>query len=113
MDNEVLVGAPNAAITYDGGSASSIIHDTEGLRSGMSITTVATATGISNAPVYTFCLPILSGIIGANASKLLNVGDLAVPLHIDILLATLDDAIVSQVAESNWQIVNLFYLAII
>ena len=79
-----------------------------GDRSGMSLTSVATASGISTATPFTFTLPILSGVIGVNASKMLPLGNLASPIRCEFTWANNDDAIYygSSGAGATWQIVN-------
>ena len=76
-----------------------------GDRSGQSI---ATTTSMSTAVPYTYCLPLLSGVIGVNASKMLPMGILASPLRLEMYLSANDDAIYYGTAGAGavWQIVN-------
>ena len=82
---------------------------TAGDRSGMSLASVATASGISTAIPYCFTLPFFNGVIGVNASKCMPVGLLNSPIRIEAYLANLDDAIYygTAAAGANWQIVNV------
>jgi hypothetical protein len=81
---------------------------TAGDRSGQSLKAVATAD-INTAVPYTFSLPILSGVIGVNASKMLPLGNLSSPIRCEFYLAQNDDAIYSGTAGAGaiWQIVNV------
>jgi hypothetical protein len=86
------------------------ITQIEGDRSGQSLIPNATTFGnISTGPVNNFTLPILSGIIGANASKMLPISALKVPLRVELFLSANDDAIYygTAGAGATWQIVNL------
>ena len=84
-----------------------------GDRSGLSITAGAAAGGLAACIPYTFCLPVLSGVIGVNASKMLPVGKMNAPLRCEFYLANNDDAIVAGTAGvgAAWQIVNAEFLA--
>jgi hypothetical protein len=84
-----------------------------GDRSGLSISTVSTAAGINTAIPYTFSLPLLSGILGCNASKMLPVGKLASPIRVELYLSANDDAIYYGTAAAGavWQIVNVEFCA--
>ena len=84
-----------------------------GDRTGQACASVATAAGIGTAIPYTFSLPMLSGIIGVNASKMLPVGKLASPIRVELYLSALDDAIYygTAGAGANWQIVNVEFCA--
>jgi len=84
-----------------------------GDRSGQSFASVTTAAGIGTAIPYTFSLPMLSGIIGVNASKMLPVGKLASPLRVELYLSANDDAIYYGTAGAGaaWQIVNVEFCA--
>jgi hypothetical protein len=97
--------ATNAAVSYGGSASTSIINQIEGDRSGMSL---AGTTTIGTSPCYTFTLPILSGIIGANSSKMLPLSALKAPLRIELFLAAADDALYSGTsgAGCTYQIVN-------
>jgi hypothetical protein len=98
--------ATNAAVSYGGSTATSIINQTEGDRSGLSVTTT---TAIATSPVYNFCLPIMSGIIGANASKMLPMNKLSSALQLEYYLSANDDAVYYGTAGAGctWQIVNM------
>jgi hypothetical protein len=63
---------------------------TPGDRSGFSMASVASTSGIDTAVSYTFCLPLLSGVVGVNSSKALPVGKLNAPLRMEIYLANND-----------------------
>jgi hypothetical protein len=84
-----------------------------GDRSGLSVASVAVAAGISTAIPYTFSLPLLSGVIGINASKMLPVGKLHNPIHVEMYWAANDDAIYYGQAGAGtiWQIVNVEFCA--
>lgn len=85
--------------------AQSII--TAGDRSGLPVTSVATAN-INTAPSYVACLPVLSGVIGVNSSKMLPVKDLSAPINCQFVLSAKDDAIYYGLAGAgaNWQLIN-------
>lgn len=76
-----------------------------GDRSGFS---PASTTSFSTAVGYTFSLPLLSGVVGINASKMLPVGKLTAPIRMELYLANNDDAIYYGTAAANctWQIIN-------
>ena len=85
-----------------------------GDRSGMGLAGIANANGIGTAIPYTFCLPILSGVIGVNASKMIPVGKLNAPIRCEFYLADKDDALVAGTAGAGqggggpaWQLVNV------
>ena len=85
-----------------------------GDRSGMGLAGIANAAGIGTAIPYTFCLPILSGVIGVNASKMIPVGKLNAPIRCEFYLADKDDALVAGTAGVGqggggpaWQLVNV------
>lgn len=82
---------------------------TPGDRSGTSFQSVSTATGINTAIPYTFCLPVLSGVVGVNASKMLPVGQMFNPIRCEFYLAALNDAIYAGTAAvgANWQLINV------
>jgi hypothetical protein len=71
--------------------------------------TGVTGTVLSTSPVYTFSLPILSGIIGANCPKLFSVSALGNPVHAEFTLSQNDDAIYygTSGAVATWQLVNI------
>lgn len=63
---------------------------TMGDRSGLMLNSVATVDGINAALPQTFCLPMMSGIIGVNASKMIPVGSLRAPISLQIYTAAND-----------------------
>ena len=67
-----------------------VFNATAGDRNGMSL---STTTAIANSPAYTFSLPILSGVVGVNASKMLPVGKLNAPIRCEFYLSSNDDAL--------------------
>ncbi len=77
-----------------------------GDRSGMGMAAITGA--ISGAVPYTFCLPVLSGVVGVNASKMMPVGKLNAPIRCEFYLAANDDAIYygAGAGATIWQIVN-------
>ena len=80
-----------------------------GDRSGLALTALALAGGIpANATPYTFSLPVLSGVIGINASKMLPVGKLTSPIRCEFYTSANDDAITYGLAGAGatWQIIN-------
>ncbi len=79
----------NLTSTYAQYQASTAVQ-VAGDRSGMSL---AGNTSTSNAIPYTFCLPLLSGVVGVNASKMIPVGALSSPLRMEFFLSANDDAI--------------------
>ena len=81
-----------------------------GDRSGL---VVASATALSAGIPYTFSLPLLSGVIGVNASKMLPVGKLNSPIRVELYLSALDDAIYygTAAAGASWQIINVEFCA--
>lgn len=114
------VGAPLVNYTYSpysyvpGTSPLNSVFQTQvaGDRSGLSMATVGPAIagvgGINTAVAYTFCLPVLSSLIGVNASKMLPVGKLGNPVRIELYLSANDDAIYAGTSAlgATWQIVN-------
>jgi hypothetical protein len=84
-----------------------------GDRSGLPIVAVLAGNGINTAVPYTFSLPLLSGIIGINSSKMLPVGKLHNPIHVELYWAANDDAIYYADAGAGalWQIVNVEFVA--
>lgn len=77
-----------------------------GDRSGLNI---ATNTTLASSIPYTFSLPLLSGVIGVNASKMLPLGKLSSPIRAEFYLAQNDDAIYYGTAGAGavWQLVNV------
>lgn len=107
-----------SALTVFAGAATTFVGNTtqpqvSGDRSGLSVVAATTANGVATGIPYTFCLPLLSGIIGINASKMLPVGKLNSPIRVEMYLAANDDAIYYGTAGANavWQIVNVEFCA--
>ncbi len=75
-----------------------------GDRSGMSL---ASTTSLSTAIPYTFCVPLLSGVVGVNASKMLPVGALSSPIRMEFFLTANDDAIYYGTAGAGAQWTSL------
>ena len=100
-----MVSSPAAYAQY----GANIAVQTPGDRSGQSLSAVIVGNGISTAVPYTFSLPILSGVIGVNASKMLPLGNLSSPIRCEFYLAQNDDAIYSGNAGAGalWQLVNV------
>jgi hypothetical protein len=80
-----------------------------GDRSGMSLASVATASGISTAIPYNFSLPFFNGVVGVNASKCIPLGLLNSPIRIEMTTSENDDAIYygTAGAGARWQLVNV------
>ena len=57
-----------------------------GDRSGLCVATNALAN-IGTATPYTFTLPLLSGVVGVNASKMLPIGKLMAPIRLEMFLS--------------------------
>lgn len=102
-----LIGCNNltSVISAAAGTASTILQ-TPGDRSGLQL---ATNTSVVLSNPYTFCLPVLSGVIGMNASKMIPLGSLSSPIRTEWYLANNDDAIYygTNGAGANWQISNV------
>lgn len=99
--NNNLVSLPTALNT------NSTIIQVPGDRSGLSL---ATTNNISTANLYTFSLPVLSGVIGVNASKMIPLGQLSAPIRTEWFLSQNDDAIyygTAAGANTYWQISNV------
>ena len=109
-----LIGT-NANLQIYSAAAATIVTPFQipGDRSGMGLNSVAIASGISTAVPYTFCLPLLSGVVGVNASKMLPIGKLNAPIRLEFYLSANDDAIYSGTlgAGAVWQIVNVEFCA--
>jgi hypothetical protein len=81
-----------------------------GDRSGFSpAATIAFSTAIG----YTYSLPLLSGVVGINASKMLPVGKLTSPIRMELYLANNDDAVYYGTAGAGctWEISNVEFEA--
>jgi hypothetical protein len=81
-----------------------------GDRSGQSL---VSTTSFATAIPYTFCLPLLSGVVGVSASKYIPVSLLRSPINLQIYTAANDDAIKYDTAGAGttWQIVNVEFVA--
>lgn len=79
---------------------------TLGDRSGQGLTS---ATTLNTATPFTFCLPVLSGVVGVNASKMLPLGKLSSPLRLEFYTAANDDAVYYGTLGAGcvWQIINV------
>ena len=109
-----MIGANSTSYTYIPGAnvvaTTAIIIEpsfcSPGDRSGQGI---ATATTLAGAIPYTFCLPVLSGVVGVNASKMLPLGKLTSPIRLEFYTAAKDDAIYygTNGTGADWQIINV------
>jgi len=84
-----------------------------GDRSGLCVATNL-LNALGTALPYTFCLPLLSGVVGVNASKMLPIGKLMSPIRMEMFLSAVDDAIyygAGAGAAGNWQLVNVEFCA--
>lgn len=79
---------------------------TPGDRSGQSI---AGQTTFAAAIPYNFCLPVLSGVVGVNASKMLPLGKLSSVIRLEFYTAANDDALYYGLAGlgATYQIINV------
>jgi len=93
--------------------ASVTIVQTPGDRSGMSMAAVINTSSYTTAIPYVFTLPFLSGVVGVNCSKMLPLGKLHNPIHIEIYWANNDDAIYYGTggAGAVWTISNVEFCA--
>ena len=85
-----------------------------GDRSGLLLNSVVGgANALGTALPQTFCLPLMSGIVGVNASKMIPVGSLRAPISLQIYTAQTDDAVMSGYAARGlvWQIINVEFVA--
>lgn len=84
-----------------------------GDRSGLALSSVATSSGINTAVPFTFCLPMLSGVVGVNASKMLPIGKLNAPIRMEMFLSANDDVIYygASGAGAVWQVLNVEFVA--
>ncbi len=108
--------SPAAAITVSTAYPGTIFTNTlqtPGDRSGLTVASKTIAAGVGTAIPYTFSLPLLSGVIGVNASKMLPVGKLASPIRCEMYLSNNDDAIYygTPGAGAIWQITNVEFCA--
>jgi hypothetical protein len=78
-----------------------------GDRSGLPM--ASTIGFVAGTIPYTFCLPVLSGVVGVNSSKMLPVGQIVNPIRCEFYLANNDDAIFYGLAAAGatWQLVNV------
>ena len=108
--NNMLSAPANAAApAYGGSAAAGMIYQTEGDRSGQSIATGTTVLGLNAAPIYNFCLPLMSGVIGANCSKMFPIGALSGSgIKLEFTTASIADAFYAGAGAVglNYQIVN-------
>ena len=81
-----------------------------GDRSGLTVASDTAAHGFNAATCIPYCfyLPVLSGVIGVNASKMIPLGKLSSPIRCEFYTAANDDAIYCGLAGvgGTWQIVN-------
>ena len=80
-----------------------------GDRSGQGLAAGANAGGFNACIPYTFCLPVMSGVVGCLSSKMLPVGKLNAPIRCEFYLSQNDDAIYYGAGAGQgvtWQIVN-------
>jgi hypothetical protein len=110
MVTSVNVGPPTQNSALNGNIT---VLQSPGDRSGQSVTSVSIASGISTAIPYTYSLPLLSGVIGCNASKMIPVGKLNSPIRVELYLSSLDDAVYygAKGAGCQWQIINVEFCA--
>jgi len=85
-NNVTMIGATNTT------NSLTVNTQVAGDRSGIAVAS-NTLANISTAIPYTFCLPLLSGVIGVNASKMIPVGKLNSPIRLEMFLSANDDAI--------------------
>ena len=108
--SQSVITTTNAGVFVASTIIPSVTTQVPGDRSGQSC---AANTDINAAIPYTFSLPLLSGIVGVNASKMLPVGKMTSPLRVELYLAAKDDAIYYGTAGlgANWQIINVEFCA--
>ena len=103
----------NALNTVIGGAAGAVCLNPQvpGDRSGCLLSGVTGA--INTAIPTTFCLPLMSGIVGVNASKMIPVGSLRAPISLQLYTSANDDAVMYMTAGAGciWQIVNVEFIA--
>jgi hypothetical protein len=115
--NATYMNMTSAAAVFAGAATTFVGATTQpqvaGDRSGLSVTAANGAGAIGGAIPYTFSLPLLSGIIGINASKMLPVGKLHAPIRVEMYLSANDDAIYYGTGGLGaiWQIVNVEFCA--
>ena len=110
-----MLGTNNQTILQSAGGAYAQWAVTQELqrpgdRSGLALGALQLVGGLPpvGATPYTFSLPILSGVIGINASKMLPVGKLSSPVRCEFYTAANDDAITYGLlgVGATWQIIN-------
>ena len=84
-----------------------------GDRSGIGLNSVTIAAGINTAQAFCFCLPLMSGVVGVNASKMIPVGSLRAPISLQLYTSANDDAVCYTLPAVGciWQIVNVEFVA--
>ena len=105
-----IINPTNAALgAYGASNACQSMGD----RSGLMLNAAAIAGGLGAALPQTFCLPLMSGIVGVNASKMIPVGSLRAPISLQIYTAANDDAIFYGLlgVGATWQIINVEFVA--
>jgi hypothetical protein len=79
--NTTLTSVAALPFNYNNNSnaatGTSLVFQEAGDKSGLALTTATTFAG---APIYSFALPLCSGIIGSNASKMFPISQLTAPL---------------------------------
>jgi hypothetical protein len=100
-----IINAKATATAFAQYEASTQIQ-TAGDRNGLQI---ATNTAIATAPLYSFALPLLSGVVGTLSNKMLPVGKLSSPVRLEFYLANNNDAIYfgSAGAGAVWTLSNV------
>ena len=108
-----MIGCNSLNTIVSGGAAGTICTNPQvpGDRSGCLLSGVTGA--INTALPITFCLPLMSGIIGVNASKMIPVGSLRAPISLQLYTAANDDAVMYMTAGAGctWQIINVEFVA--
>ena len=113
MGTNCLSSIYNPANAALGAYGQSVACQTPGDRSGLALSAIAVAGGIGAASCQTFCLPLMSGVVGVNASKMIPVGSLRAPISLQLYTAANDDAVYYGLAGVGclWQIVNVEFIA--
>jgi hypothetical protein len=99
---------PGANYAQDANSTFLGSYINPGDRSGQIIATDTSFDAATIVP-YTFCLPVLSGVVGVNASKMIPLGKLTSPIRLEFYTAENDDAIYygTSGAGAKWQLLNV------
>ena len=102
-----------AAAYAQGAFYATATTQTPGDRSGLALRAILGVGNINTAYCQTFCLPLMSGVVGVSASKMIPVGNLRAPISLQIYTAANDDAIyyATPGAGATWQIVNVEFVA--